>query len=370
MADQQRTGKRNGKATIVDVAREAGVSRATAARALGEYGNVSDASRKRVRAAAAALAYQPNSLARSMITGTTHTIGVVVADIENPFFAEAVRAISDAAHDAGFEVILANSDEDVGKERAAVAVLLQKQVDGLIVAPASSSAVQHLREVVETGRPLVLLDRAVPGLSVDAVVVDNAGAAAQAVGYLVAEGHRRIGIIGPSLSTKRGVARVRGRHTNPTEERLNGYLSALREGGVPVDENLVGRCRYDRASAAQATADLLALADPPTAVFATDATMALGVLDAAFAVGLCVPDDMSILVFDDPEWATVTRPPLTVVAQPVHELGAAATTRLLSRIRGGDEPREVLVLNTTFICRGSTAPPRAQPRHIKAPPAM
>lgn len=368
MADLHRTGKPNGKATVVNVARDAGVSRATAARALGGYGNVSDATRLRVRATAAALAYQPNSLARSMKTGATHTIGVVVADIENPFFAHAVRAIGDAAHDAGFEVILSNSDEDVSEERAAVAVLLQKQVDGLIVAPASQSTVQHLRAVVDSGQPMVLLDRALPGLSVDAVVVDNAAAATQAVGYLVAEGHRRVGIVGPSLSPKPRAPSSRRRHVNPTEERLEGYWAALRAGGVPIDEALVGQCRYDRGSVAHATADLLALEDPPTAIFATDATIALGVLDAVSAAGLSVPDDVSILVFDDPEWATVVRPPLTVVAQPVRELGTTATTILLDRIRGGDRPRKVVVLNTTFVRRESTAPPRAHLRSTEPRP--
>jgi LacI family transcriptional regulator len=303
-----------------------------------------------------------------MVTGATHTIGVVVADIKNPFFAEAVRAVADAAHDAGFEVVLANSDEDVAKERAAVAVLLQKQVDGLIVAPASPSAIQHLRAVVESGRPLVLIDRALSGLAADAVVVDNAGAAAEAVGDLVAQGHRRIGIIGPSLSTRRRATAAHRGHANPTEERLDGYFLALREGSVPIDQKLIGQCRYDRASAAQATAGLLALAEPPTAIFATDATMALGVLDAVFAAALCVPDDVSIVVFDDPEWATVVCPPLTVVAQPVEELGRTATARLLARIRGEDLPREVLVLNTTFLRRGSTASPPPGPRRDEARP--
>ena len=159
--------------TIHDVAAAAGVSTATAARALGGYGAVSPGVRERVKAAASQLGYRPNSLARSMITGATHTIGLVVADIENPFFARSVRGIADVAHAAGYEVLLANSDEDPATERAAVRVLFGKRVDGLIVAPASTDEGPHLSDLSERGVPVVLLDRAIPGIDADAVVVNN-----------------------------------------------------------------------------------------------------------------------------------------------------------------------------------------------------
>ena len=160
-------------ATVADIARAAKVSKATAARALGDYGQVSDAVRSRVQAAAEELNYRPNALAKSMNTGRSNTIGVVVGDIENPFFAHAMRGISDVASKAGYDVILTNSDEDVEAEKAAVEVLLDKRVDALIVAPASSARVAHLANVGAAGRPLVLLDRRADGQHYDSVTVDN-----------------------------------------------------------------------------------------------------------------------------------------------------------------------------------------------------
>lgn len=155
----------------------AGVSTATAARALGGYGSVSPEVRDRVAAAAAKLKYRRNSLARSMITGNTHTIGLVVADIENPYFARAAHGIADAAHAAGYEVLLANADEDPATERAAVRTLIEKRVDGLIIAPASTLEVPHLIELKTHGVPVVQLDRAIEAIDADAVVVDNEHAA-------------------------------------------------------------------------------------------------------------------------------------------------------------------------------------------------
>src|SRR3954469_18091788 len=160
--------RRNG-ATIPDVARAAGVSRATTARALGGYGSVSAETLDRVRTAAEQLGYRPNELARSMITGKTFTIGVVVADIENPFFARVTRGISDAARSAGFEVILINTDENLASERTALKVLLDKRVDGVVVAPASSKDGEHLRAAQDCGAPITLIDRRVAGLEADAV---------------------------------------------------------------------------------------------------------------------------------------------------------------------------------------------------------
>ena len=165
--------KRDGQSqpTVRDVAASAGVSTATAARALGGYGRVSTEVRAKVAEVAAALGYRPNVLARSMITGTSHTLGVVIADIENPFFASVVRGITDTAHSRGFEVILVNTDEDVEKERVAIGVLLDKRVDGLLVAAAATQDVGHLQEAVRHGLPLVCLDRMVPGLDADRCVV-------------------------------------------------------------------------------------------------------------------------------------------------------------------------------------------------------
>jgi LacI family transcriptional regulator len=330
--------------TLHDVAAAARVSTATAARALGGYGSVSPEVRERVAAAAAKVGYRRNSLARSMITGTTHTIGLVVADIENPFFARAARGIADVAHEAGYEVLLANSDEDPVTERAAVQTLAEKRVDGLIVAPASIGDRSHLRELPAQGTPVVLLDRALPGSDVDAVVVDNEAAARRAVDHLAGLGHRRIGLL-----TSQGLI-----HTN--QERLAGYLQGLEAAGLTVDHDLIRMLPYTRESAEREAEAILALPDPATAIFTTDNVMSLGAFEGAQHAGRRVPDDVSIVGFDDLEWTTIVRPQLTVVAQPVYELGATAARRVLARIAGDATAPQLIVLETTFIIRDSTGP--------------
>ncbi len=328
--------------TIQDVAGLAGVSTATAARALGGYGSVSPAVRARVAAAAAKLNYRRNSLARSMITGNTHTIGLVVADIENPFFARAARGVADVAHAAGYEVLLVNSDEDPVTERAAVRTLLEKRVDGLILAPASTQEVPHLVELSSHGVPVVQLDRAIPGASADAVVVDNEAGAARAIEHLIGLGHRRI-----ALLTSQGLI-----HTNQT--RLAGYLRAMEAAGIPIEDDLIRMAEYRREAAIGEALAALTLRDPATALFTTDNLMSLGAFEGTQRAGRRVPEEVSIVGFDDLEWTTIVRPPLTVVAQPVYELGATAARRLIARMAGEDGPPAVYTLETTFIVRGST----------------
>ena len=348
-------------ATLIDVAQAAGVSTATASRALGAYGSVSEDARARVLDAAARLRYRPNTLARSMITGRTQTIGVIVADIELAFFAQAVRGITDVAKRRGFEVILANSDEDAAKERAALSVLLNMRVDGLIVAPASVRHVAHLVDAVNRGLPLVLLDRGSTSVGGDLVVVDNHQAAERAVRHLVELGHRRIAILVEQENSldARSAASAAPAFADAMTSTLRevGWAAGLTAAGLPVLDDLLLRTPYDRASARQETARALAMAQRPTALLTTDETMTLGALEAILDAGLHVPEDISLVAFDDPSWTTLLRPPLTVIAQPVNELGVAAARRLCARIAGDERPPEILVLDTTFIVRGSTAPP-------------
>jgi LacI family transcriptional regulator, galactose operon repressor len=350
--------KANGAPTIHDVAAAAGVSRATAARALGGYGPVSDEARSRVAAAADRLGYRPNRLARSMITGTTHTLGVVIADIQLAFFAQAVRGISDTAHADDFEVILANTDEDCPTERAAVDVLVDKRVDGLIVAPADIRESDHLLAAQRRGIPVVLIDRGAPGIRCDVVLVDNQRAARNAVTHLVRLGHRRIAIVTEAASALSAdeITRVRLQPTGHMTSVLRqaGWAAALRSAGLPVSDDLICRARYDREAARDATAAALAGPDRPTAILTTDETMTLGALEAIVDAGLEMPGDVSLVGFDDSPWTTVVRPPLTVIAQPVYELGVAAARRLLARVAGDDSPPQTVFLDTSFILRGST----------------
>ena len=215
--------------TVQDVARKAGVSKATAARVLGRYGTTSSAVKDRVLAAAQELGYQANELARSMTTGRSGSIGVIVGDIENPYFGLAVRGISDAARAEGFDVILANSGEEIKLERDAVQVLMGKRVEGLIVTPAKTSDTHHLEELHRTGRPVVVLDRAIPGLSFDTVVTDDFTAASIATQRLIEAGHQRIAYISAVSS---GDVIYKGRHqidVSTVLDRINGFLEISRQ---------------------------------------------------------------------------------------------------------------------------------------------
>ncbi|MBZ4016668.1 LacI family DNA-binding transcriptional regulator [Streptomyces purpurogeneiscleroticus] len=345
-------------ATLPDVAREAGVSRSTASRALAGYGSVSPDARERVRAAAEKLGYRANQLARSMITGRTHTLGAIVADIQNPFFAGVTRGITDAARAAGYQVLLANTDEDVAAERAAVKMLRDKHVDGLIVAPAATTETAHLAAAHAAGCPVVLLDRQAPGLPADSVTVDNHGAAQDAVRRLLAAGHRRIALVsllGTAPADGAGAA-----SSDPVStglERIEGYRTALREAGLTDTDTYLRTGTFHREDPADLTAELLSLPEPPTAVFATDSMIALGVLSAARDHGLRVPEHLSVVTFDDTDWARAVRPRISVVAQPVQELGARAVHSLVSRIEGTTHAPEHIVLDTEFITRESIAPP-------------
>ncbi|MBK1842945.1 LacI family DNA-binding transcriptional regulator [Azospirillum sp. YIM B02556] len=355
------------RATIADVAKEAGVSAATAGRALGDYGYVREEIRERVRKAAEALGYRPNSLARSMITGRTNTIGVVGADIANPFFASAMRGIGDVARRDGFGTILTNSDEDVALEREAVGLLLQKQVDGIIVSPASPVDADHLIDAVQGGTPVVLLDRDVAGLAADAVLTDSVGASRTAVGHLLALGHRRIAIIAELRTALDkewpnwigAAAAPDVRMLMPSGARLLGYIQAHEAAGVPVDPRLIrGTGSYDPATAREQTLATLRLDPPPSAIFTVDNVMTHGAYQACRSLGIRIPEDLSFVAYDDMEWMTFVEPNITALSQPVYEMGKAAAELLIRRLRSpGIEPSRCL-LDTTLIVRGSTMAPR------------
>lgn len=351
------TKRRRRNPTSLDVARNAGVAPATAARVLGNYGSVSPQARARVLAAAGALGYRPNRLARSMATGSSRTIGVVVANIEDQFFARVVRGIADEARSARFEVILANSDENTDEELAAVHVLVEKQVDGLILAPADVRKYAHLAEVHRQGMPIVLLDRSIPEVAIDAVVVDGLRAADEATAYLIGRGHKRIAIVTDvPVATSLPSDFAPPAHAATAGARLAGYFRALQRAGSRVATELVCRAEPTIQGAREATLQLLDSDVAPTAIFATDNTMTIGVLEALQERLIRIPQDISLFGFDDLEWTRVVSPSLSVVSQPVYDLGATAARALLARINGNDGPARTYVLPTSLIHRASVAP--------------
>lgn len=373
----------SGPPSIVEVAREAGVSTATAGRVLGGYGQASAASRAKVEDAARRLSYRPNGLARSLIHGSTETVGVIVTDVGNSFFAGAVRAIADVVRAAGYEMLLANTDADPEAERRAIQVMWEKRVDGLIIAPQSPDSAERLRPVADGGLPLVLLDRPLPALpQVDQVIVNNTACARSAVNHLVRLGHRRIAVLSEAAEDfprLRDAAPAEGDAERPSAARLVGHLAALRRAGIDPDPGLIVHSPYDRDAAARAVLRLLRRDPGVTALFCTDNVLASGAVAALQRSGRGCPDEVSLVGFDDQEWTTLVRPRLTVVRQPTRELGTTAARRLLERVAerqggGGGEAAgtgpgagrteapagsagQRLVLRGRLVERDSTGPP-------------
>ena len=354
---------RSRRPTVADVARRAGLSVATVGRALGGYGYVGERTRERVEAAARELGYSPNVLARSMRSGSTRSIGFVGSDIADPYFAEAMRGICDVAHREGYETILTNSDERLDLEQLAVRTLLDKQVEGLVVAPSSVTNCEHLRDARDQGVPVVLLDRDLPQLDLDSVVADNERAAHAAVTHLLDLGHERIGLLASvSASEKPEIesASADGPWTvhgvdRPSVERIRGYLRALSDRGATVSAEAITLIVGDRSEEADTAArTLLTSAWQPTAVFATDNESTRRIFLAAKAEGIKVPDQVSLLGFDDTDWTVMVDPPLSVVAQSPMLMGRVAGERLFARIKGDAQPKQRIVQPTRLIIRGST----------------
>lgn len=328
------------RVTLQDVADLAGVSQATAGRALGGYGSISDDARSQVEKAAAALGYRTNAVARALASGTTKSIGLVIGDIENPFFATVARGLSDVVQDAGYTVVLANADENWDLESRALEVLETRSVDGMVVAPAPDSDAGVLERLSER-IPLVVVDRTLPGLNVDTVLVDNAAGAVSATRHLVNLGHRDIGLVTepPFLSSIR--------------ERIEGYEDVLEKNGLTSNPSLVAVGTPKLEGGVLAATGLLEAADRPHAIFATSNTMTAAVIAATVELGLRIPDDLSVVGFDDSEWMKLVSPPITVVRQPVYALGQATGRLLNDRINGWEGDAKQLRLKTELVARES-----------------
>jgi LacI family transcriptional regulator len=331
-------------ATIQDVARRAAVSIATVSRVLNGNTTVNPAMAERVRAAAEALQFRPSHAARALRTNRSAIIGLLISDIRNPFFTTLIRGVEDVAQRNGYSLILCNSDEDPRKERQYVAVLCAEQVAGAIVVPTRERqpAMQLFRE---HHIPVVAVDRRLADRHVDAVLVDNVRGAREAVGHLIANGYRRIGLItGPTTTTT-------GR------ERLDGYRQALQAAGIPYDPALERCGSFTEDSGKLLASELLDLPSSVEALFVTNNLLTLGALEALFARALRVPDDVAVVCFDEMPWAALSTVSLTTVTQPVYDLGSTAATRLFQRLQNpGAFTRQEIVLAPTLRIRDSSRP--------------
>ena len=306
-------------ANIRDVARRAGVSPITVSRVINNSGSVSEETRKEVEAAILELRYVPNTMARSLRSRRTQTLALLITDVTNPFWTTVARGVEDKAVENGFSVILCNTDEDAEKQENYIDVLVQKRVDGAIIAPVNRDAAA-LRSFDEHSIPYVVIDGRLDDIDTDLVVGDSVGGAYALTKHLIDLGHRRIAIIA-------------GPKSAPTaDDRYAGYLKALKETGIPADEQLSRRGGFDQESGYELTLKFLELEDRPTALFAGNNLIGLGALIALRERGIRVPDGMAVVAFDEIPQLSVVCPFLTVADQPAYEMGAIATELLLERL--------------------------------------
>ncbi len=332
--------------TLKDVAAAANVSRATAARALNSYGYVGGDTAQRVRDAAARLGYQTNLVAQALRSGQLPIIGFVPGDIQNPFFARIARDLEAELRKERYNVLIASSEEDVNQEKELLESLRSLSIRGFIVAPASTTNSRHIAQLAEEAGPVVLIDRVAKGVRCDSVIVDNEGGARAAVDYLIANGHRRIGLLRDDSQIF------------TAQERLAGYQHSLDAHGIAVDEALIAVSRSTVEHAIEATIRLFSRRSRPTALFTVDSLMTQGALLGLRSMGLTIPTDVSVIGFDDFDLATFTDPQITVVAQPISEIGPVAAKLLLARLAGEEGKPRAVSFPTRLITRGSVAPPR------------
>lgn len=327
----------------------AGVSVATVSRVVsGSDHRVSAATRRRVLAAVARLRYQPNLVARGLKSRVTHTIGLIVPDISNPFYPAIARGIEDVANGAGLAVLLCNTYEDLAKERSYLALLRKRMVDGLIFATVGANT-RHLRMLRRQGVPVVLIARAPEGVSIDAVLVDNRRGGREATEHLLRLGHRRIAFIGP--------------HAHPVErDRLAGYQDALRAAGVRVNPALLGDGNFSAEGGAAAVDSLLRRRVRFSAIVACNDLMAIGAMEKLRARGRRLPEDVAVVGFDDITFASLVEPQLTTVAQPKYRMGRLAMERMMELLNGGDRRPRRLVLEPALVVRRSCGAALAEGR--------
>ncbi len=330
--------------TLADVAREVGVSAKTVSRVLNEDGPSSPQTRERVLAAVAKLGFQPNLMARNIrVGGPDTTVGLVVPDLGNPFFGTVAGGIEDAVRARGLTLLMGSSAEDPEREHVLTRTFLARRVSILMVVPAFGADHGYLKAPRAAGLPVVFLDRPGIGLSADCVVSSNRAGVHEGVAHLIAQGHRRIGFIGDlpaKLYTRR--------------ERLAGYRSALAEAGLPYDRTLTAGA-HGQETAAAATTELLGLPDPPTALFAGNNIVAMGVVAQ---LARAARKDVALVTFDDLPLAEVLEPALTVVAQDPAAIGEAAARTALARLDGDRSRSRTVTVPTRLVVRGSSRPLR------------
>ncbi len=329
--------------TMRDVARHAGVSIATVSHVINETRPVSQELRRRVLHSMEALGYQPNAIARALRNKHSNTLGLIVPDGRNPFFAEIAQGIEEVSLEHGYSLILCDSDNDLGRVLVHTKHLSAKRVDGVIFTTGSDDF-EDVASLVEAGTAVLVIDMDAGRFPADAILFDNFEGGRLATQHLLELGHRRIACItGPSRQSLR-------------RKRELGYRHALEQAGIAPQATLIREGDFQPASGYRHALELLGSPEPPSAIFACNDLMAMGALRAAHELGLDVPARLSVIGFDDIYLAAYTTPTLSTIRLPKHEMGRQAARMLLARIRDPARPPERRMVELELVVRESTAP--------------
>jgi len=327
--------------TIYDIARLAGVSTATVSKVFNQTGNISEKTRRRILEISRELNYQPNVLASALNGKKTFSLGLLIPDMVNPFFAELARNVEDRAQELGFNLIICNTDNDMKKEVKYIQLLRQKSVDGIIVATGVRND-EFLKELIDQNVPVALVAREMSVLATSTVLVDDFAGGYNATRHLIDLGHKRIAVIAESMSV------------SSSKERVRGYRHALEEAGLVYAEELVAASDFSIESGRETAQAILRQAERPTAIFACNDLLAIGAMQAAKELGIRVPEELSVVGFDNTILASITDPPMTTVAQPIRAMGHQVVDLIVSEINETSTVKQRVVLLPELIVRQST----------------
>ena len=331
-------------ASIKDVASRAGVSATTVSAYLNKSAPVNKATAKKIKEAIEELGYKPNLIARSLRQKKTNTVGLIVGNILSHFYSVIAKSVEDTARKYGFSTILCNGDDDPQKELEYIKVLESSRVEGIILTPTGKNG-GYIKEIIESGMKIVLIDRLVDGVNCNGVMVDNKNGSYKAVKYLIERGYKKIGIISGSMDITTG------------KERLDGYLKAIREANLPENKDLIKIGDFKKESGINLSKELLEGSNIPDAIFSTNLEMTKGVLTVISQKGLKVPEDIGLVSFDDSDLNQLFNPPITVISQPVYEIGSTAMEIMINEIKSDKNIEKapiMKILKTKLIKRAST----------------
>ena len=330
-------------ATMKQVAERAGVSISTVSHVINNTRVVSDDVRQRVLGIIDEMRYIPSAVARSLKNDKTHTIGVLVPNSSNPYFAELIRWIEEAAFQLGYNIILCNAHGGNHRQTAYLRLLMEKRIDGLVLVASGADDEQDLL-LHNPSVPIVQVERALPGLDADLILAGEEEGACDATRHLIELGHRAIACVAGPADLPR------------TRERVGGFVRAMRDAGLAVAPGHIVHEAFTSAGGYIAFERLLAESQPPSAVFVTSDLMALGGLCAASKAGVRVPGRLSVVGYDDIDGADYASPPLTTVAPPKRDMARLAIETLIGRIKGDDDPLRNIAFSSRLVVRASSAP--------------